>query len=102
MRPYYEDHCIKIYCGDCLEIMPSLEAQTIDLLVTSPPYGVGIEYGKIEDSLENALKIIRGIIDNAQRILSDGGRIAINLPGGVGRKPYFPIGYETMHLFQNS
>ena len=32
---------IKIYCGDCLEIMPLLEK--VDLVVTDPPYGIGID-----------------------------------------------------------
>src|SRR3990167_9159313 len=30
---------IKIYCGDCLELMPLLSK--VDLVVTDPPYGIG-------------------------------------------------------------
>jgi len=29
----------QIYLGDCLEIMPTLEAQSIDAIITDPPYG---------------------------------------------------------------
>lgn len=38
---YYEEKNpdLKIYCGDCLEIMPLLEK--VDLVVTDPPYGIG-------------------------------------------------------------
>jgi len=38
---YYEekDPDLKIYCGDCLEIMPLLPK--VDLVVTDPPYEVG-------------------------------------------------------------
>ena len=35
--PYYSEDGITIYCGDCQEIMPEVEA---DLMVTDPPYGV--------------------------------------------------------------
>ena len=28
----------KLYCGDCLEIMPTLEAWSIDAVITDPPY----------------------------------------------------------------
>lgn len=37
---YYEEKNpdLKIYCGDCLEIMPLLPK--VDLIVTDPPYGV--------------------------------------------------------------
>ena len=38
MKPYYETELGKLYCGDCLEIMPELE--TVDLVVADPPYGI--------------------------------------------------------------
>jgi len=30
-----------IHCGDCLDILPQLDNESIDLLVTDPPYGIG-------------------------------------------------------------
>jgi len=39
MKPYYEDSACKIYCENCLETMANIPAGTIDLTVTSPPYG---------------------------------------------------------------
>jgi site-specific DNA-methyltransferase (adenine-specific) len=39
MKPYYDHAGITIYHGDCREIMPRL---TADVVVTDPPYGVGI------------------------------------------------------------
>jgi len=38
---YYEEEnpSLKIYCGDCLEILPLLPK--VDLVVTDPPYGIG-------------------------------------------------------------
>jgi len=39
---YYEEEnpSLKIYCGDCLEVMPLLPK--VDLVVTDPPYGIDI------------------------------------------------------------
>lgn len=40
MKPYYEQDGITIYLGDCREVLPTLEAGSIDLVLTDPPYGV--------------------------------------------------------------
>lgn len=39
MKPYYEHGGITIYHGDCREILPLVNAH---VLVTDPPYGVGL------------------------------------------------------------
>ena len=39
MRPYYERDGITIYHGDCREILPTLAAGSVDLVLTDPPYG---------------------------------------------------------------
>lgn len=45
LEPYFasDDGRHVIYCGDCLEIMPQLEAGSVDAVVTDPPYGVGLK-----------------------------------------------------------
>lgn len=40
MKPYYQDEWTTIYHGDCREGMPALGSQSVDLLLTDPPYGV--------------------------------------------------------------
>ena len=32
---------VTLYRGDCLEVLPTLEAGSVDAVVTDPPYGVG-------------------------------------------------------------
>ena len=29
-----------LYCGDCLDIMQTLPANSVDLILTDPPYGI--------------------------------------------------------------
>lgn len=38
---FYQDDWATIYCGDCLEIMPLMEPESVDLVVTSPQYNLG-------------------------------------------------------------
>lgn len=32
----------KIYCGDCLEFMKGMDDNSVDLVLTDPPYGIGM------------------------------------------------------------
>ena len=41
VRPYYSDDSCLIIHGDCREILPLLEPNSIDLVLTDPPYGLG-------------------------------------------------------------
>ena len=42
----------KIINGDCIEEMAKLPEGCIDLIVTSPPYGVSIKYDVHDDDVE--------------------------------------------------
>jgi len=38
-KPYFEDSAVKIFHGDCLEIMAEMADNSVDLVLTDPPYG---------------------------------------------------------------
>ncbi len=40
IEPYYQDDAVTLFHGDCREILPTLEAGSIDLVLTDPPYGI--------------------------------------------------------------
>lgn len=44
MTPYYQDDAVTIYHGDCRDLIRKIPEQ-ITLVLSDPPYGVGIEYG---------------------------------------------------------
>jgi site-specific DNA-methyltransferase (adenine-specific) len=78
----------KVVNGDCREVMRTMEEGCIDLIVTSPPYGVGIEYDVHDDDMlvEEYLKFTEEWMSEAFRVLKDDGRIAINIPYEVNRQ----------------
>jgi DNA modification methylase len=40
-----ETEGVIIHTGDCLDVLPTLERESVDLVVTDPPYNIGIDYG---------------------------------------------------------
>ena len=49
MKPYYQDEWVTIYNADCRDVLPTLD--TIDLVLTDPPYNVGYHYAEYDDNL---------------------------------------------------
>ena len=52
MTPYYEADGITIFHGDCREVLPGLGK--VDLVLTDPPYNVGKDYGRHNDSMPDS------------------------------------------------
>jgi site-specific DNA-methyltransferase (adenine-specific) len=74
--------------GDCIKIMSEMPEKSVDLIVTSPPYGVGIDYDTFEDDLEfDQYKVFsNNWLREAYRVLKDDGRIALNIPYEINRQ----------------
>ena len=45
LKPYYQDEMATLYLGDCLETMAALPNESVDIVVTSPPYNMGLVPG---------------------------------------------------------
>jgi site-specific DNA-methyltransferase (adenine-specific) len=83
-----ENFVNKIINGDCIEVMKTMPESTVDLIVTSPPYGVGIEYDTHNDDVDfEEYKIFsKDWLTEAYRVLKDDGRIALNIPYEINRQ----------------
>lgn len=71
-----------IYVGDCREVLKSLPEKSVHLIVTSPPYNLGINYNEWNDRLafEEYVKFAEKWLKGCYRVLVDGGRICVNVP----------------------
>ena len=71
------------------ERMSEIPDDSIALMVTSPPYNVGMAY---EDNLPlpEYLDLLRRVFSETYRKLVKGGRACINI-ANIGRKPYIPL-----------
>jgi site-specific DNA-methyltransferase (adenine-specific) len=78
----------KIINGDCIRVMKDLPELFVDLIVTSPPYGVGIDYDTHDDDMdfEEYKSFSKEWLTQAFRLLKDDGRIALNIPYEINRQ----------------
>jgi site-specific DNA-methyltransferase (adenine-specific) len=79
---------LSFFLGDCLEVIPGLPAGSLDAIVTSPPYNLGIRYRSYADRLprERYLEWTGEWVAAAARWLAPDGSLFLN----VGAKPTDP------------
>lgn len=71
----YNDTKIQLYNEDCIKVFRSLDNESIDLIVTSPPYCMGKEYENISDDIDSFISLNKKAITEAQRVLKKGGNL---------------------------
>ena len=79
---------LRFYLGDCLEVLRSLTPGSISVIVTSPPYNLGVRYRSYDDTLprDRYLDWTGAWIKAAARALNPAGSLFLN----VGAKPTDP------------
>src|SRR4051794_21947863 len=89
-----------IHHGDA-RYMKLVPRNSVQLVVFSPPYNVGKDYGDFASDLKawkDYLAFLRRILKECLRVLVPGGRIVINV-ANTGRKPYRSLdAYITLML----
>ena len=58
----------KIINADCLDILKQLPDKCIDLVLTDPPYNIGIDGGKGWDNIKDYEVFIKQVFSEAQRV----------------------------------
>lgn len=97
-RVYYTDEQVTLWLGDAIRTLRTLPDESVDCIVTSPPYfglrdyGVPGQYG-LEVSPAEYVATMRAVFSEARRVLATDGTCWINLddsyaypPGSAGRQ----------------
>ncbi len=97
--------------GDCLKVLPTLPDGSFDLVVTSPPYNLGIAYKSFKDTAPRAVYLgwCRQWAAELKRVMADDASFFLN----VGASPVNPLmphqlilaltdGEEPLFVLQNT
>ena len=86
----------KVYLGDSLSVLKQAEDNSVDLVVTSPPYpGVDAMWGELysPETFNEAHNFLNTIWDECLRILNPGCKLIINI-ANTKRNPYLANTYK--------
>src|SRR3989338_2175969 len=74
----------KVYCGDTLQLMKKIPDNSVDCIITSPPYWAIRDYGVdgqigLEEHPQNYINKIVAFMGEAKRVIKPTGTIFLNL-----------------------
>ena len=82
--PAVETQLGRLYQGDCLDVLPEISSESVDVVFADPPFNLGKEYGKrVTDnqSVPKYLQWCQQWLHECVRILKPGGALFVyNLP----------------------
>ena len=66
---YHANVDVVLFDGDCNDLLKDIPSNSVDLVITSPPYNIGKRYEK-KTSLESYLKDMEPVIAELDRVLA--------------------------------
>lgn len=97
----------RLQTGDCLSLMRELPEASLDVVVTSPPYNIGVDYHVYADTLERSsfLDWCAAWGAEIRRLLKPQGSFFLNL-GAPASNPLLPhqmaLRFSEMFVLQNT
>lgn len=81
----------RIVQGDCLAILKGMSTASVDLVITSPPYNIGVAYKTYQDRQprDGYLKWLAEIGQELSRVMRDGASFFLNV-GSTNSDPWLP------------
>ncbi len=96
----------RLICGDCLAVLPAIEAASVDVVVTSPPYNLGLSYQGYDDrrSEEDYLDWLLCVAAAVRRVMRPDASFFLNVSGS-SRSPWLPfeliVRLRSLFVLQN-
>ena len=84
---------------DCIDWMESQEKNSIDCVITSPPYNLDIKYAEYKDNLsrDKYLEWLGQVSKSIKKVLKDDGHFFLNI-GSINSDPY--VALDVCHVFR--
>ncbi len=96
---YFQEENATILCADTLKTN-TIKANSIDLIVTSPPYNLNIDYKSCDDAqpYEEYLKFTKAWLKRCLNWLKDDGRMCLNIPLDKNKGGHQSVGPDIIEI----
>ena len=99
---FQKENIVTVFNGDCQQLLASLPDESVDLIVTSPPYCIGKAYEDPHADAETFRRQHMEIISELYRVLKVGGSICWQVGYHVSDKCIIPLDYIVYDVFTSN
>ncbi len=92
-------NAITLYNGDCIDLLQQIPSESVDLVITSPPYCMGKAYEDPHNDIETFRAQHERIFDDIYRIVKPNGSICWQIGYHVSEKCIIPLDYIIYDIF---
>jgi len=98
---YYQDRNVQLFIGDVCD-SDLFKHEFADVIITSPPYNVGIDYNSNHDELgyDEYLSFSRVWMNNCYKWCKDHGRFLLNIPLDKNKGGHKSVGADLTRIAQ--
>lgn len=96
---YTENYDVIVACENSIQFLKTIPSNTIQLVVTSPPYNLGKKYESRKDFSEY-LKDQKKVIEECVRILKDDGSICWQVGNYINKGEVYPLDIFFYDIFK--
>ena len=90
---------VVLFNGDCGDLLKNIPSNSVDLVITSPPYNIGKKYEK-KTSLQSYLKSLEPVIVELNRVLASTGSLCWQVGNYVHNGEVFPLDIYFYEIFK--
>lgn len=100
-KRYNESNDVTLLNGDCLKLLRKVPDESVDIIVTSPPYCIGKAYENPHDDINTFRQQHLNIFKDLYRIVKPGGSICWQVGYHISDKCVIPLDYIVYDIFTN-
>ena len=90
---------VVLFDGDCSDLLKSVPSNSVDLIITSPPYNIGKKYEE-KTTLQSYLKNQEPVIAELHRVLTATGSLCWQVGNYVQKGEVFPLDIYFYEIFK--
>ena len=98
-KNYKESNQVTLFCGDCKNLLKKMPDESVDLVITSPPYCIGKAYEDPHNDIDYFKEQHTSIFDELYRIVKPGGSVCWQVGYHISEKCVVPLDCIVYNIF---